>query len=134
MLRLNAVIAAIALYAAAPAFAHSSIDTPRIDSRQANQHARIQNGLRSGELTRHEYAHLAREQAHIRRMEVHAKADGVVSPQERHRLLHAQQVHSRHIYREKHDAQQRHVAHDGYRSERPITRRRHVDGYGASAY
>jgi len=34
-----------------------------------------------------------------------AKADGVVTNQERARISHAQDVQSRHIYRQKHDAQ-----------------------------
>jgi len=38
-------------------------------------------------------------------MEANAKADGVVTPRERAKIAHAQNVQSRHIYRQKHDAQ-----------------------------
>jgi hypothetical protein len=40
-------------------------------------------------------------------METRAKADGTVTGQERRRLHHAQNVESKRIYRQKHDAQRR---------------------------
>jgi len=81
--------------------------TPRVDRRQANQTERIRDGVRSGQLTRGETRRLVRGQAHVRRMEHRAKADGVVTPGERARLRQAQRVQSRHIARARHNGLQR---------------------------
>ena len=78
-----------------------------VDRRQANQEQRIQQGARSGEITRFERQRLEAEQARIRQLERHAKSDGYVSPAERARLNAAQNAASRHIYQEKHDDQSR---------------------------
>ena len=64
-----------------PAFAQNT--TPQIDQRQANQERRIEQGVRSGELTPRETARLERGQARIRQMERQALADGHVSRRER---------------------------------------------------
>ena len=79
--------------------------TPRVDQREANQQARIQSGVASGQLTRREALRLEREQAHIRAAEAHAKADGVVTPAERRRLQVMQRRASADIHAQKHDAQ-----------------------------
>lgn len=86
---------------------YSSTSTRGIDATQAGQERRIQQGVRSGELTRGEYNKLEAEQARIRQMERQAKADGYVSSAERARIRNAQGEASKHIYQEKHDAQQR---------------------------
>jgi uncharacterized membrane protein YebE (DUF533 family) len=78
-------------------------NSPReIDARQAQQERRINQGVRSGELTRGEYQKLESEQAHVRQLERQAKADGYISPAERARIREAQNQASRHIYQEKH--------------------------------
>ena len=77
--------------------------TPRIDRREVRQHARIHQGVRSGELTRGEAMRLRAGQRHVRRMEARAKCDGVVTPRERARITHAQNHESRRIYRYKHN-------------------------------
>lgn len=77
--------------------------TPRVDRREARQHARIEQGVRSGELTRGETRRLMAGQRHIHRMERRAKADGFVSARERAHLHRAQNRQSRHIYRLKHN-------------------------------
>src|SRR5262245_31921387 len=77
--------------------------TPRVDRREARQHARIQQGVRSRELTPGEAVKLRAGQAHVRGMERRAKADGVVTPRERVRLNHAQNRQSRRIARLKHN-------------------------------
>ena len=79
--------------------------TPGIDRRQDMQQKRIEQGVRSGELNKREAARLERHQQHIGRMEDRAKADGVVTRQERARLHHAQDKESRRIHRQKHDEQ-----------------------------
>jgi hypothetical protein len=99
---MSVMLAGVALaQSAAPAPAATS--TPRIDQREANQHARIQQGVKSGQLTRHEARTLHRGQRHVARMENRAKADGVVTPQERHRITRAQNHQSKKIYRLKHN-------------------------------
>ena len=77
--------------------------TPRIDRREARQQHRIAQGVKSGQLTPKETAHLERGQAHVERMEARAKADGKVTPQERARITRAQNHQSRAIYRKKHN-------------------------------
>lgn len=86
---------------AGAAFAHPA--TPRIDRRQARQHARIHQGRMQGDLTRAEAKRLRAGQRHVRRMERRAKADGRLTARERariHRALHRQ---SRAIHRLRHN-------------------------------
>lgn len=96
-----AVLAAAAVLSSVPAFADS------IDRRQYNQESRINQGVRSGQITREEYRRLENEQARIRQMEAAAKRDGHVTRSERARIEHAQDHASRHIYQEKHDRDSR---------------------------
>jgi hypothetical protein len=86
----------------------------RIDARQARQSDRIRQGVASGDLTRRETSALRSEQRGIRRMERHARADGVVTPREGRRIGHAQQRASRHINQQRHDRQQRAGAGRGH--------------------
>jgi uncharacterized membrane protein YebE (DUF533 family) len=85
----------------------ASAGTPRIDRREARQHARISQGVRSGELTRGEAMRLRAGQRHVYRMERRAKADGLVTRRERARITHAQNHQSRRIYRLKHNGRER---------------------------
>lgn len=98
---LAASSAAIIGFAGAPAFA-SDIDDTRI-----HQQERIRQGIRSGQLTRHEAEALEREQARIDGMIRRARLDGHMSLAERREIEHAQDEASRHIFREKHDAEVR---------------------------
>lgn len=100
-----------------PLFAFAQPATPRVDQREARQEARIQQGVQSGALTPREAGRLEAGQQRIENMEARAKADGVVTRQERAHLHHAQDVQSRRIAREKHD-RQRDDNHDG-RKDRP---------------
>jgi len=88
-----------------PALAFAQANTPRVDQREANQERRIDQGVASGSLTPREANRLDRGQQRVDRMESRAKADGVVTRQERAQLNHAQNVQSRRIYAEKHDRQ-----------------------------
>jgi hypothetical protein len=84
MLKLKTLAAGIALAGAAlGAYAQP---TPGVDARQSVQERRIDHGAASGRLTRAETRRLERQQAEIRRYERRAKADGVVTPQERRTL------------------------------------------------
>ena len=60
--------------------------TPVINERQLNQHERIKEGQESGQLTRKEARHLKMREAKIRHDKREAKADGVVTPQEKTKI------------------------------------------------
>ena len=75
--------------------------------RNVNQEKRINQGVRSGELTNHEAAKLERGEARIDRKEARAGANGHVSAGEQSRIQHADNRESRRIARQKHDAQTR---------------------------
>ena len=81
--------------------------TPGVTTRQVNQQARIQEGVKSGELTRKEAAGLQMQQASVRHHKKAAKADGVVTPRERRSLKRHQNRASRSIAHQKNDAQER---------------------------
>lgn len=85
--------------------AYAEAETPVIDQRQANQEQRIDQGSASGQLNEREANRLNKQQGHINKMEDKAKSDGVVTKKEKARIHHAQDRTSRHIAREKHDAQ-----------------------------
>ena len=79
--------------------------TPNIDKREANQQRRIDEGVKSGQLTPREAARLEKGQQRVEKIEARAKADGKVTPRERTQIEHAQNRESRAIEREKHDRQ-----------------------------
>lgn len=89
------------------ASACASNETPRADTRQERQEARIEQGVASGELTRREANRLEARQEHIDNVEERAKADGVVTRRERVQLEVKQDRNSRAIARQKHDRQDR---------------------------
>ncbi|GAB4166516.1 MAG: hypothetical protein Fur0039_03430 [Rhodocyclaceae bacterium] len=93
---------------AASLLAVSSVALAGVNARQHHQQQRIEQGWRSGELTRGEARRLEGEQRRIRREERAYRADGVLSPGERRDLNQDLNRASRHIYNEKHDAQIRH--------------------------
>lgn len=81
--------------------------TPGVDAREQRQKARVRQGVRSGELTRREADRLRAEEAKIKADEAAAKSDGKVTARERRKLQREENRASRHIYRQKHDAQKR---------------------------
>jgi uncharacterized membrane protein YebE (DUF533 family) len=72
-----------------------------------NQHRRIAQGVRSGELTRAETRNLVRDQREIRRDVRAAKSDGVVTPGERREIRQDRRQASREICRKKHNRRDR---------------------------
>jgi len=76
---------------------------PRVDQREANQQARIDAGVASGQLSRREARRLEREQAQIHAAERQAKADGIVTPRERRQLERMQEQASANIRAALHD-------------------------------
>jgi uncharacterized membrane protein YebE (DUF533 family) len=100
------LVAAMLVVVAGSAFAatEAGTRTPRIARRQVTQHARIHQGVKSGQLTKPEARNLRHDQRHIQRMKQRAKADGTVTPRERAHITMAQNHESRKIYRKKHNA------------------------------
>jgi uncharacterized membrane protein YebE (DUF533 family) len=78
-----------------------------IRQKERIQRARIKQGVRSGELTRAEAINLARDQKEIRQDVKEARADGVVTKEERKEIKQEQRQASRKIYRKKHNLRDR---------------------------
>ena len=78
---------------------------PRAKKREAIQRDRIGGGVRDRSLTPREAKRLAKEQKRIRDMAKDMASDGTVTPGEKARLEHAQDRASKHIAKERHDAQ-----------------------------
>ena len=78
---------------------------PGVNARQHAQQGRIQQGVRSGELTPDETKSLKEETKALRQEERAYKSDGKLSVAERKDLHQDANKLSRDIYREKHDAQ-----------------------------
>ena len=77
----------------------------RFKKRSQNQQQRIQQGVKSGELTKGEAKHLEKDEKKIKHVEARAKADGVVTPEEAARIRNLQNKESQKIYGEKHDTE-----------------------------
>jgi len=118
MKRSSSLLIAVLTAFALPVLAQTN--TPNIDQRQVNQQKRIDQGVKSGELTGKEAARLEKGQARVQKMEDKAKADGKVTPKERARLQKAQNQESRKIANQKHD-RQHDRNHDG-KIDRPATK------------
>ena len=76
--------------------------------RNINQERRIEQGVKSGQLTNREAGRLERGQSQVSRAEARAGANGRVSANEQQRIQKAENKQSKRIYKEKHDAQKRH--------------------------
>jgi len=86
----------------------ASMAGPRgINARERREQQRINQGIRSGELTWREARRLEAGLARIRISERFARSDGHISPRERARLERELNRESRAIYRQKHDGQDR---------------------------
>ena len=77
-----------------------------IDQRQDYQQDRIEHGIRDGQITRSEAYRLEQGERAIDRAQARARADGVVTPQERARIDRMTDRESREIYQQSHDRQQ----------------------------
>ena len=73
--------------------------------RDVNQQQRIEQGLKSGQLTTKEAGKLERGEAGIEKMQSNAERDGSLSAREKARIQAAQNRESRAIANQKHDAQ-----------------------------
>lgn len=101
-----AIIAIAGLAAVSEAGQRARRD-PGVNQRQSNQRQRIQQGVRSGQLTGQEVRDLAGEQREIRQQEREYKSDGVLTRDERQDLHQDLKEASQNIYEEKHDTDQR---------------------------
>jgi uncharacterized membrane protein YebE (DUF533 family) len=95
------LVAALLLAFALPALAQTA--TPGLDQRIAAQERRIEDGIKSGQLTPREADQLRRELHGLRAAEAKAKADGTLTRQERDRLNRRLGQLERDIGREKRD-------------------------------
>jgi len=93
------LVAALAITSIASAQTH----TPVINHREHRQERRINQGVRSGELTHNEARHLRGDERRIREDKRMARADGRVSRGERKHLRREENRTSRAIYRKKHN-------------------------------
>jgi len=71
--------------------------------RNVNQEARINQGVRSGQLTNKEAGSLERGQAHVDRAEAHAGANGHVGAGEQARVQRKENHQSARVYNKKHN-------------------------------
>ena len=85
----------------------AAVRDPGVNERQANQTARIQQGVKSGELTHDEAQELRTERGDIRDLEHTYKEDGTLTRDERQDLHQQLNQQSQEIYEEKHDDQTR---------------------------
>ena len=87
--------------------AQAQTRTPVINHREHNQNRRINQGVRSGELTRNETRHLRGDERRISEQKHMAKAEGRMNYAERAHLRREENRTSRAIYRDKHNARVR---------------------------
>jgi hypothetical protein len=79
------------------------IHDPYVNAQQHRQHERIQQGVRSGQLTRSETRELANQQRSLRQQERGYKSDGVMTHNERQDMRQDQRGASQNVYTQKHD-------------------------------
>ena len=96
------VIAASLLLGSLPALAQSTND-PGIQEREKLQQQRIQQGIKSGQLTPGEAKRLEAQQGRIQGTEDRMKADGNLTKAERAKLARMQNRASRNIHHKKHN-------------------------------
>ena len=75
--------------------------------KQVRQHKRIKQGVKSGELTKAEAINLRKGQQEIRQDKKEARADGVVTTEEKKEIRQDQRQESRKIYRKKNNRRTR---------------------------
>lgn len=106
-MKITTALLAVSLIAG-PALALAQNPQPapnNIATRKANQQRRIANGVKSGQLTPGETAHLERQQRAINRetRAMRAQNNGHLTKQDRRVIAHQQNQESRRIYRKKHN-------------------------------
>lgn len=79
----------------------------QVKKREVRQHARIHQGVKSGELTRAEAKNLREDQKDVRQDVRMAKSDGKVTAGEKKMIMKEENQNSREIYRKKHNDRER---------------------------
>jgi len=102
-IRLTAI--ALGLAACALAAGANAQNAADVVQRDVNQQNRIEQGLKSGQLTTKEAGKLEREESRVDKMEANALKDGKMTAAEKQRIERAENKVSKDIYQEKHDAQ-----------------------------
>lgn len=101
-MNLKLLVASAAVFISIPSMA------AEVDRRADNQQARINQGVRTGELTPREANRLDRRNDQLEAQIARDRADGPgLTPHERAKLQRKENRLSRDIYRQKHDAQDR---------------------------
>ncbi|MFZ6658337.1 hypothetical protein [Undibacterium sp. TJN19] len=88
----------------------NSVSSKRMQAdvqRNVNQQQRVENGVKSGELTNHEVAKLEKGQAKVDHKEAVAAKNGHIGVAEQHNIQHAENHQSKKIHKEKTDDQVR---------------------------
>ncbi len=81
--------------------------TPQINKTGKKQIERIKQGVKNGELTKQETRVLAKEQKHIQKEKIAAKADGIVTKAEKKHIVKDQVKASKNIAQKKHNLRTR---------------------------
>lgn len=106
-MKLSKLILAAAMIAMPVAgFAQTTrYERQHINARKENQQDRIAQGVKSGQLTPRETAHLEHQEAAINHEEraMRAQDNGHLTAQDRHTLAAQQNAESKRIYRDKHN-------------------------------
>ncbi len=89
------------------AFITSASAQQTIHQKSKHERHRIAQGVKSGELTKAETANLVKGQKEVHQEVKAAKADGVVTKDERKDIKQDQRQQSRKIYRKKHNNRER---------------------------
>ena len=108
-MELSKVLIGAAIVSASVVGAYAQDKTPVVDQQEQNQEKRVEQGIKSGELTKGEAAHLEAQQGKIKvdEAKAKAKADGKVTAKERAKLKREQNRASRDVYRKKHNKRSR---------------------------
>lgn len=83
--------------------AYAGTNDPVVQKREQNQEKRIDQGVKSGELTPRETGRLEAQQAKIKQDEERMKSDGKLTKKERRKLKREQDRASKNIYQKKHN-------------------------------
>jgi hypothetical protein len=101
----HALLAVAIVVAPVAAFAAPKRPLHHINQRKVNQQDRIAQGVKSGQLTPGETAHLEHQEAGINKEErgMRAQDNGHLTTQDRETLTKQQNVESKRIYKDKHN-------------------------------
>jgi len=97
------LVSVFGLMPAMPVLAHGDLNADRFERRLDRQDARIANGVRAGELTRHERKKLRKQHRRIKRVFRGYLSNGRLNHRERHDMEERLDRASKRIYRLKHN-------------------------------